>query len=60
MRPWYPQRDVCYASADLEVHERAWSKKHEKATPDHQGRLPTDGTRLFVSVEDLDPDDQFL
>jgi hypothetical protein len=60
MRPWYPQRDVCWATADLEVHERRWRKKHESAKPDEQGRLPTDGTHLWVSPEDLTPDDRFL
>lgn len=60
MRPWYPQRDICWATADLEVHERRWRKKHEKAQPDPQGRLPMDGTHLWVSPEDLSPDDDFL
>lgn len=60
LRPWYPQRHICYATADLAVHQRRWDKKHEKAVADGQGRLPTDGTRLWVSPEDLTPDDHFL
>ena len=60
MRPWYPQRDICYAAADLSVHQRRWTKKHEKAPAGPEGRLPTDGVRVWVSPDDLTPEDRFL
>ena len=60
MQLWYPQRTICYATADLSVHRRRWAKKNENARPDHAGRLPDDGTTLWVSTEDLTPDDKFL
>lgn len=57
---WYPQRSVCYSSAATEVTNRKWHKRHEKATPDSNGFLPTDGVVVWVSPEDLTPDDDFL
>ena len=60
MALWYPQRHICYATADLSVHQRRWQKKHEHTPPDGAGRLPTDGVRIWVSPEDLTPDDRFL
>lgn len=57
---WYPQRHVCLASKDLAALDRKWRKKHENASPDGAGRLPTDGERLWVAPDDLTPDDKFL
>jgi hypothetical protein len=34
--------------------------KHEKASPDLAGNMPTDGVLVWVSDEDLTPDDDFL
>ena len=58
--PWYPQRHICYASKDREAIDRKWRKKHKDAAPDTVGRMPTDGERIWVSTEDLTPDDDFL
>lgn len=57
---WYPQRSVCYSSAAAEVANRKWHKKNENAKPDPAGYLPTDGTVVWASAEDLTPDDNFI
>lgn len=57
---WYPQMHVCWASAAQSVASRRWHKKHEDAKPDAAGYLPTDGGFVWVSTEDLTPDDDFL
>jgi hypothetical protein len=57
---WYPQRHICWATTAREAATRRWAKKHEKAEPDSVGALPTDGTIVWVSDEDLTPDDNFL
>lgn len=58
-RPWYPQRHICYATADVAANNRRWEAKHENAKP-VDWRLPTDGTTVWVSPENLTPDDDFL
>lgn len=58
--PWYPQRSTCWASAAQEVVLRKLHDKHEKSTPDGAGYLPTDGVSVWVSDQDLTPDDNFL
>lgn len=57
---FYPQRHVCWATAAREVATRAWHTKHENAKPDRAGFLPTDGTTIWVSPENLTPDDNFI
>ena len=57
---FYPQRDVCYASASQAWALRKWHSKHEDPKPDASGFLPTDGTTIWVSTADLTPDDDFL
>lgn len=57
---YYPQLDVCWVTASRDVASRRWHKKHEKASPDSAGYLPTDGAALWSSPLDLSPDDDFL
>lgn len=57
---FYPQRTICWATAAQQVVLRRWHKKHEKAQPDEAGYLPTDGTTIWVSPDDLTPDDDFI
>ena len=60
-RPWYPQRNVCYASGALEVANWMFRKKHEKAERSLANpSLPTDGTTVWVSQHDLTPEDTFI
>lgn len=42
------------------VATRRFQKKHEEAKPDGAGYLPTDGSLVWVSGQDLTPDDMFL
>ena len=60
-RPWYPQRNVCYASGALEVANWRYQERHKDAerTSRHPS-LPTDGTTVWVSHADLTPDDDFI
>lgn len=59
---WYPQRDVCYATAAREMTWRRLERKHEKndrakaLTQAH----PFDGLSVWVSSENLTPDDDFV
>lgn len=59
---WYPQRDVCHASAARELTLRRLQKKHEKN--DRAKALkhphPLDGMSVWVSQYDLSPDDLFV
>ena len=60
-RPWYPQRNVCYASGALEVVNWRVREKHKKAERTLQNpSLPTDGATFWVSTHDLSPDDDFI
>lgn len=56
----YPQLHVCWATAAQMVASRRFHNLHEKAKPDSAGYLPTDGALVWVSDEDLTPDDDFL
>jgi hypothetical protein len=56
----YPQRTVCWVTAAREVAERRWERRTEGAKPDSAGYLPGDGMRIWMSREDLSPDDDFL
>lgn len=57
---WYPQNNVCWSTAARMVATRRFQNKHEKAKPDGAGYLPTDGSVIWVSSQDLTPDDMFL
>jgi hypothetical protein len=37
---------------------RLWTKRNEGKDPDGLGMLPTDGTVVFASPVDLDPNDE--
>lgn len=56
---WFPQRTMCYATADLAVLRRRAEQRFghpEKQTERH----PRDGMHLWVSSQDASPDDDFL
>lgn len=72
-KAWYPQREVCIKSQAQAAAQRAWEHKHEDqpwhdgsftfwakeygpATPFHRD----DGVTIWVSDEDLTPDDDFI
>lgn len=57
---WYPQRHTCWATAATDAVSRRWKEKHKDAKPDSNGVLPTDGVHIWVSEDDLTPDDDFL
>lgn len=57
---WYPQRDMCYASAAREGVLRQLQRKHAEDKPNKDGLLPTDGMGVWVSTEDLTPGDDFV
>jgi hypothetical protein len=57
---WYPQRNVCYATATRQNIDRKWVNKHRDRKPDMAGYLPTDGVTLWVATEDISPEDYFL
>jgi hypothetical protein len=54
---WSPQLHECRASAVMTASNRLWARMHEKAKPDQYGRLPTDGTRVWVAPAESAPDD---
>jgi hypothetical protein len=56
---WYPQRRMCYATADREVLKRRVEQKHGHPGEKDTQRHPTDGMALWVAAEDLSPDDDF-
>ncbi len=72
-RPWYPQRQVCYATRERRAAERLFELLH-KDTPFHDGSgerwakeasraFPVhfaDGVTISVALTDLNPDDDFL
>lgn len=55
---FYPQRSMCYATAAKEITVRRLRKKHDKepGTEPH----PLDGMAVWVSTDDLSPDDDFV
>lgn len=56
--PLYPQRRMCYATAVRDLTVRRLQKKH-KAEPGEELH-PLDGLSVWVSPEDLTPDDDFV
>lgn len=56
----YPQLYICWATAAQQVATRMFTKKHEKATPDGSGYLPTDGRMIWTTSEDLTPEADWL
>lgn len=57
-RDWFPQRTMCYPTAARELVGRRLLEKHKKApgTDPH----PLDGMSVWVSQDDLTPDDGFI
>lgn len=72
-RAWYPQREVCYAKAAESAANRRYDEMHE-AEPFHDGTFTRwakdpsdefpfhyrDGVTVYVTAEDLTPDDDFI
>lgn len=59
-RLWYPQRDVCYATAaELQVKRRL-AKKHKPVAHDDPEPHAMDGVHIWASLDDLTPDDDFI
>lgn len=72
-RVLYPQRSICWPSAQLAVAERLFSMLHEEK-PFHDGSFTVfmekasemtpfhvgDGLSFYMSERDDDPDDEFL
>lgn len=57
-RPWYPQRDYCYATAVRDLTQRRVEKRY--GPPVGTAEIhETDGMYLSVSEYDLTPDDDF-
>lgn len=56
---WYPQRTVCYATAARDVTVRKLAKRYEKSPPGTEMHA-TDGVSVWVSTEDLTPEDDFV
>ena len=57
--PMYPQRRMCYASAVQQLTLRRLRAKH-KAEPGLVDLHPLDGMGVYVSPDDLSPDDDFV
>jgi hypothetical protein len=55
----YPQRSMCYSSAARELTVRRLREKH-KAEPGTAELHPLDGLSVWMSPEDLTPDDDFV
>lgn len=53
-----PQITTCYSAVAQTMHSRKWHRRHEKAKPDQDGWLPTDGALIWVTTE-LPPDPEF-
>lgn len=58
-RPFYPQRRMCYASAVQQLTLRRLRAKH-KGEPSLSELHPLDGMGVYVSPDDLSPDDDFV
>jgi hypothetical protein len=54
---YYIAQHVCYATATREATLRRIGKKYEKAKPDVQGFLPTDGVSISVALVDPQTED---
>lgn len=55
---FYPQRRMCYATAARDIATRRLTAKH--GHPEGTEAHPTDGMRVWMSPEDLTPDDDFV
>lgn len=55
----YPQRSMCYVTAAEEVTWRRLRAKHEDNKPDGKPH-PLDGLSIWMSEQDLSPDDNFV
>jgi hypothetical protein len=58
-RAFYPQRRMCYATAVRELTLRRLQAKH-KQEPGIDDLHPLDGMGVYVSPDDLTPDDDFV
>ena len=56
----YPQRRMCYSTASLQLTRRRLQKKYAKKQPGTDGLHPTDGMSVWISTDDLTPDDDFV
>lgn len=55
----YPQRSMCYVTAAEEVTWRRVRDKHKDNTPGKDPH-PLDGMSIWMSEQDLTPDDRFV
>lgn len=58
-RSFYPQRRMCYAAAVQQLTLRRLRAKH-KGEPSLAELHPLDGMGVYVSPDDLTPDDDFV
>lgn len=72
-RDWFPQRSVCWPTAQLKAAERLYEKQHEER-PYHDGSFSEwasqpsldypfhymDGVSFWLSPVDLNPEDDWL
>jgi hypothetical protein len=58
--PWHPQRTMCLATAAREVALRRVYRKYKHPAPDDPEVHETDGMQVWVSMDDLTPDDNFI
>ncbi len=56
---WYPQRDFCSNAASHEVTMRRLRHKHKDNEPG-KAPHPLDGVTVWMSTQDLTPDDNFV
>lgn len=57
---FYPQLHRCWVTAAQKATQRRYDRLHADEQPDEYDQLPTDGTSVWMSTEDLTPDDDFL
>ncbi len=72
-RLWYPQRQVCYPTMERDAAMARWRSLHEEM-PWHDGTFKDwskerseqypyhrdSGVTIYVTAEDMSPDDDFL
>jgi len=56
----YPQRSMCYVSAGEEQTWRRVRAKHKDNEPGTKKPHPLDGMSIWMSEQDLSPDDNFV
>lgn len=59
-RALYPQRRMCYVSAVRDLTIRRVTAKHKTSEPGVKELHPLDGMSVWVSTEDLTPEDDFV